>query len=141
MGLTVKRFLTVAAGLAVLLALLAASSACGASGLSDMWGMHRDMHGLGSQAPQTPVVSAASQVTVEIRDFDFFPRELTVKTGTAVTWVNRDAAPHDATDEAGRWGTGTLKQGESATLTFDPPGVYRYLCTIHPNMRATLTVA
>ncbi len=66
-----------------------------------MWGMHRDMHGGGSQAAQTPVVSAASQMTVEIHDFDFFPRELTVKTGTAVTWVNRDAAPHDATVEAG----------------------------------------
>ncbi|MEE8347477.1 MAG: cupredoxin family copper-binding protein [Dehalococcoidia bacterium] len=138
--MTVKRFLPVAAGLAVLLALSAASSACGAGGLSDMWGMHRDMHGLGSQAPQTPVISAASQATVEIRDFDFFPRELTVKTGTAVTWVNRDSAPHDATDEAGDWDTSTLSQGDSATLTFDSPGVFRYLCTIHPNMRANLTV-
>ena len=140
-GLTVKRFLTAAAGLTALIVLPVATSACGAGGLSDMWGMHRDMHGGGSQAAQTPVVSAASQMTVEIRDFDFFPRELTVKTGTAVTWVNRDAAPHDATDEAGGWGTGTLNQGESATLSFDSPGAYRYYCTIHPNMRATLTVA
>jgi plastocyanin len=140
MGLTVKRFLTVAAGLAVLLALLAASSACGDGGLSAMWGMHRDMHGGGSQAPQTPVVSDATRASVEIRDFDFFPRELTVKAGTAITWVNRDAVPHDATDEAGGWGTGTLNQGESTTLTFDSPGSYWYLCTIHPNMKATLTV-
>jgi len=26
-------------------------------------------------------------------------------------------------------------------LAFDSPGVYQYLCTIHPNMKATVTVA
>ncbi len=77
--------------------------------------------------------SAASQVTVEIRDFDS-------KVGVTVTWVNRDSVPHDATDEAGDWGTGLMNQGDRATLTFDSPGVYRYLCTIHPNMTANLTV-
>jgi plastocyanin len=138
-----ERPLRIALPLAVVAtATLALALACGGSGMGGMLddGMG-GMHGGDSQAAQTPVVSAASQMTVENRDFDFFPRELTVKTGTAVTWVNRDAAPHDATDEAGGWGTGTLNQGESATLTFDSPGAYRYFCTIHPNMRATLTVA
>lgn len=134
---TIRRPLTIAAGLVILVALSAASFACGeVGGWGGMENMHQDMHGGGDRVPQTPVVSTESQVMVEIRDFDFFPRELTVKTGTAVTWVNRDAAPHDATDEAGGWGTGTLNQGESAILTFDSPGAYRYFCTIHPNMRA-----
>jgi plastocyanin len=123
----VKRLLI---GAAVLIALVAFVSM-----------KHPHQHLAINSAPQDPVVSTAPQVTVEIRNFDFFPRELAVKTGTAVTWVNRDAAPHDATDEAGDWSTSTLNQGDSATLTFDSPGVYRYLCTIHPNMRATLTVA
>jgi plastocyanin len=101
---------------------------------------HDQMHGGGGGAPQTPVLSDASEVNVEIADFDFSPRELTVQAGAAVTWANRDSAPHDATDEAGAWGTGTLKQGESATIVFDSPGEYEYLCTIHPNMKATLTV-
>jgi plastocyanin len=100
------------------------------------------MTGYGSarREPQTPVVSDASQLTVQISDFDFSPRDLTVKSGTDITWVNRDAVPHDATDEAGDWGTGTLSRGESVTLTLGSPGVYQYYCTIHPDMRATLNV-
>ena len=98
------------------------------------------MHGVGSRAAQTPVVSDAPDVTVEIRDFDFSPRDLTVKTGTIITWVNRDSVPHDATDENGDWGTGLFSGGESGALTFESPGVYGYYCTIHPNMRATLKV-
>ena len=94
-----------------------------------------------NQAPQAPVVVTAPRVTVEIRSFDFFPRELTVRTGAAVTWVNRDAAPHDATEQAGGWGSGLLKQDESITIVFDSPGVYQYHCTIHPNMQATLKVS
>ncbi len=108
--------------------------------MGDMEEMHRQMHGGGSQAPQTPVVSDALQMTIEISDFDYFPRELTVESGTTITWVNRDAVPHDAAEEGGAWETAMLKQDESATLTFDSPGVYRYLCTVHPNMKATLTV-
>jgi plastocyanin len=135
--------LTVAAGSVTLIALLAAAAACvdgGFGGMGDMEQMRREMHGGGSQGPQTPVASDATELTLEIRDFDYFPRELTVAVGTTLTWVNRDAAPHDATDEAGNWGTGLLDKDERATLTFDAPGVYRYICTIHPDMKATLTV-
>ena len=136
--LRIRRFLVVASALALLFALASAASACG--GMWDMRQMHDRTHGIGSQAPQTPVVADATQITVEIRDFDFSPRDLTVDAGTEVTWVNRDSVPHDATDEKGAWSTGMLKQGASATLTVDSPGTFRDLCTIHPNMKATLTV-
>ena len=98
------------------------------------------MPGAGSRVAQTPVVSDLSTVAVEIRNFDFFPRELTVAPGASVIWTNRDVAPHDATDEAGDWTTGMLGQGDSGTLVFGNPGAYRYLCTIHPDMRGTLRV-
>lgn len=101
---------------------------------------HPGMPRPGSRAAQTPAVSDQSVVAVEIRNFDFFPRELTVAPGAKVTWTNRDVAPHDATEEASGWTTGMLKQGESGTLIFDNPGAYRYLCTIHPFMRGTLRV-
>ena len=140
----VNRRLSFVAGLALVLALSAVLSACGEGGLGEMWnmrGMHDEMHGGGSRAPQTPVVADASQVTVEIRDFGFLPRDLTVTIGTTISWTNLDAVPHDATDGADEWGTGSLAEGESFRLTFDSPGSYDYLCTIHPNMEATLTVA
>ena len=124
---------------AALTAVLLVASGCG-HGVFGMGDHHDQMHRGGDSGPQTPVLSDASRVNVEIADFDFSPRELTVQSGAAITWTNRDSAPHDATDEAGAWGTGTLKQGESATIVFDSPGEYKYLCTIHPNMKGTLTV-
>ena len=137
-----RRLWMLGAGLAALVALSVFASACGdgVGGMFDMDEMHRQMHGIGSQAPQTPVVADATRVTVEIRNYDFFPRELTVTAGTAVTWTNRDSVPHDATAESDGWGTGILDQGESGTITFDSSGTYSYVCTIHPNMKATLTV-
>lgn len=108
---------------------------------ASFWGDHdNQMHGGAGQAPQTPALSDASQVNVEIADYDFSSRELTVQAGVAITWTNRDRVPHDATDAAGAWATGTLWQGESATIVFESPGAYEYLCTIHPDMKGTLTV-
>lgn len=132
------------AGLAILFGLSALFSAC-VDGMWDMGDMqhgdmHRQMHGGGSRAPQTPVVSGASQVTVDISEFDFLPRDLTIRAGTSVTWVNHDLAPHDATDVDGAWATAMLNPEEADTLTFDSPGAYEYLCSIHPAMTATLTV-
>ncbi len=101
---------------------------------------HKGSHRSGELRPQTPVVSDARTVAVDIRNFDFFPRELTVAAGARVTWTNRDVAPHDATEEAAGWSTGMLRQGDSESVVFDTTGTYRYLCTIHPTMRATLTV-
>lgn len=118
-------------------ALVASGCGHGAFGMGDH---HDQMHGGGGGAPQTPVLSDASRVNVEIAEFDFSPRELTVRPGATITWTNRDSAPHDATDEAGTWGTGALWQGESATVSFDSPGEYEYICTFHPNMKGTVTV-
>jgi plastocyanin len=131
------------AGLAVLLGLSVLFSAC-EDGMWDMGDMHSEMHGRmhggPGGAPQTPVVSNASEVTVDISGFDFLPRDLTIAAGTSVTWVNHDLAPHDATDVDGGWATAMLTPGESDTLTFDSAGAYEYLCSIHPAMTATLTV-
>ncbi len=98
------------------------------------------MMGRAGSSPQTPLVAEQRQVTVEIRDFEYFPRDLTVAAGAEVTWFNRDAAPHTATDKAAGWDTGLLDKNESAPLTFDTPGSYSYFCTVHPSMKATLTV-
>jgi len=74
---------------------LALASACGGGMMGNA--MQGQMHGGGGQVSQTPVLSGASQVTVEIINFDFLPRDLTMQEGSTVTWVNDDAAPHDAT--------------------------------------------
>ena len=139
MSATAATVRTVVVTTAVLIAVLLVASGCG-DGVFGMGGHHDQMHGEAGGAPQTPILSDASQVNVEVAGFDFSPRDLTVQAGTAITWTNRDGVPHDATGETGGWGTGSLKQGESATISFDSPGAYEYLCTIHPDMRGVVTV-
>lgn len=103
-------------------------------------GGHMGMMARGNNTPQTPVVSEEQAATVEMRSFEFFPRELTVKAGTHVTWLNKDAPPHDAAAGNKAWKTEFLQNGDSATLSFDTPGTYAYHCSVHPYMTATLTV-
>ncbi|MCH8345866.1 MAG: cupredoxin domain-containing protein [Chloroflexi bacterium] len=91
-----------------------------------------------SGADQTPVVSDEQRVTVEMRDYEFFPAKLTVDEGTEVTWVNRDSVPHNAVGEA--FDSGKLNSGEGASIVLDEPGIHFYVCTYHPGMEATITV-
>jgi hypothetical protein len=77
-----------------------------------------------------------------IMDYRYQPGSLTVAVGDSVTWTNHDQARHDVSGTSGPAGLQSpeLGQGESWTHTFTQPGAYAYLCRLHPEMTATLTV-
>jgi plastocyanin len=87
------------------------------------------------------VVSEEQQVTIEVVDNDFEPRNLTVRPGTEITWKFTGSLPHTVTDPAGAFDSGTLGRGDTFKMTFDEPGTYNYYCVLHHAMRATLVVA
>lgn len=91
-------------------------------------------------AAAAPAAAASHTVTVEIKDFMYAPRTITVAMGTTVTWRNRDAEPHTirGADELLR--SGALDQDDTYSVRFDKPGTYRYGCSIHPQMSATIIV-
>ena len=97
------------------------------------------MMGRAGNAPQTPFV-AQGDVTVDMRGFEYFPRDLTINAGSAVTWKNSDNVPHTATENDKARDTGVIGRDDGSSLTFDTPGEYEYYCTIHPSMKARLTV-
>jgi len=112
-------------------------------GMMAWWGGgdHMGMMRRGSSgAEQTPVVSAAERVTVEIRNYEYFPAKLTVDAGTEVTWVNYDTVPHNAVADDGAFETDTLDKDGSGSVVMDVPGTHGYKCTFHPAMTATITV-
>ena len=78
---------------------------------------------------------------VEMLDFEFSPPTVTIATGGKVTWVKNGQAPHDATAHDDSFATETIEPGDSCTVTFDEPGSFSYICTIHPQMKATVEVA
>jgi plastocyanin len=100
----------------------------------------RDMHGRGRDSAGDAVVTEGRTADVRIDDFAFVPGNLEVPVGATVTWTNEDSAPHDATARGGEWETDRLSEDESDTFTFPRAATYDYYCSIHPNMRARLTV-
>ena len=82
---------------------------------------------------------------VAIRNFMFSPASLVVAVGTRVRWKNDDSEPHDirsvdigGVDDSFR--SGVLAPNDSFSHRFARPGTYRYVCSIHSQMVATIVV-
>jgi plastocyanin len=85
-----------------------------------------------------PPAAGAAAAEVSAEGFAFVPPELTVETGTTVTWTNADAALHTV---VGSGLSGELAaSGGTFEHTFDEAGSFAYACTIHPSMTGTVTV-
>jgi plastocyanin len=84
--------------------------------------------------------SASGSVAASVKDFAFDPAAITAKVGDTVTFTNSGAAPHNATLDAGGCATPDIQPGSSGGLTFSAAGTYPFHCTIHPDMKGTITV-
>lgn len=102
--------------------------------------------GAAAQAPKKPPVK------VTVNDFYYSPTSVTIRRGRAVKWVwsSTNAYPHDVhlkkgppnLKHKGRYSTTTTAVTEAHfQRTFETPGTYKFICTVHPDeMRMTLTV-
>lgn len=89
----------------------------------------------------TPTQVNAADVAITIDKFAFMPGTMTIPVGTRVVWTNLETvAPHDVTSDTGVFASGNLTTGQTFSYTFMQPGTYAYTCTIHPRMKATITV-
>jgi plastocyanin len=99
-----------------------------------------------AQAPKQPPVK------VTVNDFYFAPTAVTIKKGRAVkwTWSSYNTYPHDvhlkkgpaALKNKSRFSTTTTAVTEAHfQRTFEVPGTYKFICTVHPSeMKMTVTV-
>jgi plastocyanin len=83
---------------------------------------------------------AKGEVRIVIENFAFSPAEVTVAPGTKVTWINKDDAPHTATSVDERFNSGGLDTDDKFSFVFNDKGDYQYICTLHPQMKATIKV-
>jgi len=72
--------------------------------------------------------------SLNMEDYRFFPNRVQVTPGTTVTWNNKGAVIHTATDSAGAFDTGDVPAGQAAQVTFQTAGTFTYNCTPHPWM-------
>ncbi|MGY2876744.1 plastocyanin [Marmoricola sp. URHA0025 HA25] len=86
--------------------------------------------------------AAASNHAVMIAQYAYSPSALTLDQGDTVTWTNHDSVQHDVTVTSGpaTFHSPMLAQGQSWSFTFSVAGAYSYICSVHPDMRASVTV-
>ena len=91
--------------------------------------------------PAAPVSARQGGVTVSMIDYAYEPSSIEIALGGSVTFVNDGPdEPHTATADDGSFDTGEVAVGGSSTVSFDRAGTFSYLCTLHPNMKGSVTV-
>ena len=78
--------------------------------------------------------------TVVIEALKFSPPMLEVKAGDTVIWKNEDAFPHNVSAENKGFRSPNIQSGQSWKFKASSVGVFPYVCTLHPGMKAVLTV-
>ena len=86
------------------------------------------------------LAETAGEIAVNIDNFSFKPRSLTVRAGSSVTWTNNDDLPHNVESTTGKFSSQVLDTGQTYTFSFKDSGSYRYYCKIHPMMQAVISV-
>jgi quinohemoprotein ethanol dehydrogenase len=98
-------------------------------------------------APKTPPTGVAftqaivSTRAVKVMEFTYDVARATIPVGSVMNWANTGSQAHTATASDNSWDTGPIAPGQSATVEFDTPGTYTYICTPHPWMTAQVIVS
>ena len=82
----------------------------------------------------------AADMEVNIDNFAFTPKELTVKAGTTIVFRNRDDIPHSVVGTKGEFHSKALDTDDSFSFTFTKAGTYDYTCGLHPKMQGRIVV-
>ncbi len=82
--------------------------------------------GCGGAGESAPV--ATTQVKMA-KSYRFDPQIIEIQAGETVTWTNEDNFTH--TVEVDGREDHKVERGESVAITFDTPGTYDYVCTLH----------
>jgi len=92
--------------------------------------------------PLATSAGASTGHAVTMANYAFSPASITVHVGDTITWTNTDQAPHDVTTTSGPVSihSSMLMKGQSWQYSFTTAGTYSYICSIHPDMRATVVV-
>src|ERR1044071_2885761 len=85
-----------------------------------------------SDRPATGPSQPVTGDQVAIDNFAFVPPNVSVVTGTTVTWTNNDDVNHTVTsDDGATFDSGAFGHGLTFSFTAGQPGTYTYKCSIH----------
>jgi plastocyanin len=101
-----------------------------------------DNGGSSSSSTSTPAASSSGGgVAIKMQNIAFDPKAVTVKVGQKITWTNDDSTDHNVTADSGAdFKSDNFGKGAAFEFTPDKAGTIAYECTLHPGMKATITV-
>ena len=87
--------------------------------------------------------SAKGEVATTIENFSH--RNARIQAGKTLAWTNMDAVPHTVTfgsvgETEPAFDSGLMGPGQTFALKFDQPGIYSFVCTLHPSMTGEVVV-
>ena len=82
--------------------------------------------GCGSAESSEPVATTEVEM---VKSYRFDPKVIEIRAGDTVTWTNEDNFTHTVQVDGEE--DHEVGQGESVSITFDTPGAYHYVCTLH----------
>jgi plastocyanin len=92
-------------------------------------------------APATASAPTPAAAVVSIESFKFGPAKLVVDKNMPVMWTNGDDSPHQITVTSGTvTRSAVLPKGARHVQAFAAPGVYDYMCGLHPSMKGQIEV-
>lgn len=77
---------------------------------------------------------------VVIGEMIFSKKDLVIKSGDSIKWINKDIVPHTVTALDHSFDSKTISPGKSWELTPKNIGRFPYKCDFHPTMTATFSV-
>ncbi len=102
--------------------------------------------GNGTTANTATTSVQSGSVTITITHMEYQPSVIVVKTGTTITWINRDSVAHTVTEgqnaapSSNGFNSGLMATGKTWSYTFNKAGTYLYTCEVHPSMNARVIV-
>lgn len=87
-----------------------------------------------------PEYGVESDISVNIVNYVYTPKDLEISVGEIVTWINKDYSEHTITSMDGLFDSGLLKRGDTFSHKFDKVGIYEYYCIPHPYMKGKIIV-
>ncbi len=85
---------------------------------------------------------SGSEHVISQKNRTYAPKEIQIAAWDVLKIVNDDIFLHNALIESENlsFDSGSMEEGESASVTFDTPGAYTVKCAIHPKMKLNVTV-
>ncbi|MGH7166733.1 MAG: plastocyanin/azurin family copper-binding protein [Nitrospiraceae bacterium] len=77
------------------------------------------------------VADAPPMIIVVMDEFVFTPKQVTVRKGTAVVWINQEGETHTVTADDRKFNSGDLPAGGIFAFTVTEAGTIPYYCDYH----------